>query len=167
MGDNKCLYCQIPIPENRKYCSDLCKERYRYENTIKEKKCSICGKTFKGSIGTKCCSDKCKLKAQKIYKKVCPICNKKFKARGNGIYCSQSCYRLANSSTKGLTMATCEVCNAQFKTLKTDLAVTSVCSDKCSTNLFSTYINRANLEVFGTTNKEEIIEIFEKRRNSS
>lgn len=157
-----CLQCNAPISPNRKYCSDLCKERYRYAHTIKKKKCIVCKKEFEGSIGTKCCSEKCKLKAQKKYKKICPVCGTKFKARGNGIYCSDVCYRTANSTTKGLIIATCDVCHNKFQTLKSNPEAT--CSDKCSSRLFSTYISNINREIFGTTNKAHIQQYISERR---
>lgn len=149
-----CKMCGSEISNNRIYCSDKCKEKHRYLNTIYEKKCIVCSKEFKGTKGKVVCSSECSLKAQRKNTKVCPICHSEFDSRGNGIYCSEICYRTANNPTKGLMVSTCEVCGITFKTLKTAPELT--CSDICSTKLFSTYINRANKEVFGTTDKNKI-----------
>lgn len=151
---NLCKVCGVEIGNNRVFCSNKCKEKYRYDNTIYKKKCSACGKEFEGTKGMVVCSHKCSLKAQRKNIKVCPICHSEFNSRGNGIYCSEICYRTANNPTKGLMVTTCEVCGITFKTLKT--APESTCSDLCSTKLFSTYINRANKEVFGTIDKSKI-----------
>lgn len=149
-----CLNCGIEITQNRKFCSDKCRYNHHYANTITSKPCSVCGKEFKGKGKERCCSDKCRKKAQRIYKKTCPICKKSFKARGNGIYCSNICYRTANSPSKGLTVAHCKVCGNGFRTSL--VAHQLVCSDECSSKLFSVYINQSLVDVFGTTDKKEI-----------
>lgn len=159
---NNCKVCGTIIHNNRIYCSNKCKEKHRYSNTIYKKKCSICGKEFEGAKGKVVCSPECSLKAQRINTKVCPICQSEFKSRGNGVYCSDICYRTANNPSKGLMVTSCEVCEVTFKTLKT--APESTCSDLCSTKLFSTYINRANKEVFGTTDKNQIRKKIATRR---
>lgn len=151
---NNCKVCGTIIHNNRIYCSDKCKEKHRYSNTIFKKKCSVCGKEFEGAKGKVVCSSDCSLKAQRKNIKICPICQSEFNSRGNGVYCSEICYRTANNPTKGLMVTSCEVCNTTFKTLKTNPEVT--CSDLCSTKLFATYINRANKEVFGTIDKSKI-----------
>lgn len=150
----ECKQCKVQISDNKKYCSDKCKEKYKYDTTPYIKNCSVCKNVFLGKKGTKTCSPECKLKSQKLYKKVCLVCKNKFNARGNGLYCSDVCYRTANSTTKGLIVLRCEVCHNNFQTLRTSSDV--VCSDKCGSKLFSTYIVKANREVFGTSNKVEI-----------
>lgn len=162
---NKCKKCGVDISSNRVFCSDKCKDRYRYYNTIYIKTCSVCNEEFPATKGMTVCSPECSLKAQRKNIKICPICQSEFDSRGNGVYCSDICYRTANNPTKGLMVSTCEVCNTTFKTLKTNPDM--VCSDLCSTKLFSTYINRANKEVFGTADKSKIRKIIETRRELS
>lgn len=158
---NICKVCGVEISNNRIYCSDSCKEKHRYINTIYKKKCSVCGKEFQSTKGKSVCSPECSLKAQRNSIKVCPICHSEFVSRGNGVYCSEICYRTANNPNKGLMVATCEVCGVDFKILKTSPRPT--CSDLCSTKLFSTYIDRANKEVFGNTDKNKIKKIITRR----
>lgn len=160
---NICKVCEVEISNNRVFCSNKCKEKHRYYNTIYKKKCSICGKDFEATKGKVVCSPECSLKAQRKNTKLCPICHSEFNSRGNGVYCSEICYRTANNPTKGFMVSTCEVCGATFKTLKTTPELT--CSDICSTKLFSTYINRANKEVFGTTDKSKIRKNIVTRRD--
>lgn len=151
----KCLNCNKElVGKQTSYCSVSCKKKYIYNNTVSKKSCAVCRKEFEARLGVKYCSDKCSLKAQRKNKKVCPMCNKKFLARGNGVYCSNVCYRTANSSTKGLMVSYCKVCGQSFKTLISNPEV--VCSDSCSTRLFSVYINETLIEVFGTTDKNQI-----------
>lgn len=151
---NNCKMCGTIIHNRRIYCSNKCKQKYKYENTLYKKNCSICGKEFIGKRGKVVCSHECSIKAQRTIIKVCPMCKSEFNSRGNGVYCSEICYRTANNPTKGLMVAICEVCNSTFKTSKNAPELT--CSDLCSTKLFSTYINRANKEVFGTTDINQI-----------
>ena len=159
---NKCRVCGVEIPDRKTYCSSKCKEKHRYDNTLYEKICDVCGKKFVGKKGTSKCSAECVLKSERRYKKVCPMCKTEFDSRGNGVYCSEICYRTANSSTKGLMITSCEVCNSSFRT--SIAAPELVCSDICSSKLFQTYINKANKEVFGTNNPKKIKSILKERR---
>lgn len=151
---NKCLNCGAEIDGKRKYCSSKCKKKYLYANKIVLKTCAICGKEFKGTEGTKCCSPECVLKSQQIYKKICPVCGTTFIARGNGVYCSNSCYRLANNPTKGLFDTTCYVCGETFKTPKDNPKLT--CSDECASNIMDVCIKNTLMKVFGTTDVNTI-----------
>lgn len=160
---NKCKVCGVEINPRKIYCSNSCKERYRYENTLISKTCIVCGKEFFGKKGKTVCSSECSVRSQRNTVKTCPVCNKSFDARGNGIYCSNVCYRTANSSTKGLIVTDCEVCGNSYKSLITKPTLT--CGDICSSMLFPTYINRINKEVFGTTNTKLIRKEIKKRRS--
>lgn len=150
----KCLVCEKEILNNRVYCSNSCKEKYRYKNTTYNKNCIICGKEICVTKGTSVCSKECYLKSQRNKVKTCPVCKSEFNSRGNGVYCSNMCYRIANNPKRGLKISNCEVCGGTFRSLKGYEELT--CSDKCSSNLFYTYINRTNKCVFGTTNKRKI-----------
>lgn len=160
----KCRVCSKEISNNRKYCSNSCKEKHRYNSTIYIKECSVCGEEFPATKGMSTCSPECSLKSQHRYEKVCVVCKNTFLARGNGLYCSDMCYRTANSSTKGLMVTSCEVCNKQFRTLKSNPEAT--CSDLCSSKLFSTYINRVHTEVFGTSDASRIKSIIKRSKSN-
>lgn len=155
-----CKMCGKKITNNKLYCSVNCKDKYRYSHIIHKKKCSVCGKEFNGTKGKKVCSSECFLKAQRHKIKTCPVCHSTFNSRGNGVYCSNICYRTANNPTKGLMVATCEVCLKTFKTSKTNPEL--VCSDYCSSKLFSVYINRAHIDVFKTCDPKKIKKIIYK-----
>ncbi len=162
---NKCRVCGVEIPDRKTYCSSKCKEKHRYDNTLYEKICDVCGKKFVGKKGMTKCSEECSLKSQRKHEKECPMCKTKFNSRGNGIYCSEVCYRTANSATKGLMVTSCEVCSNSFRTPITSPEL--VCSDICSSKLFQTYIDKANQEVFGTTNLREIKAKIKQRSNTN
>ncbi|EOU2097112.1 hypothetical protein C0L75_03065 [Clostridium perfringens] len=156
-----CKNCNKPLENTkRRFCSDKCRKKYFYNNTIVEKSCIVCNKKFKGSINSKCCCEKCNLKAQRKYKKICPICKKSFKSRGNGIYCGESCYKLANNKKKFVTKE-CLVCNRTFKT--SIISNEETCNSKCAANLFSHIINLELSKIFGTYNRKEIFKIVERK----
>lgn len=159
-----CKICGAIIHNKRIYCSNKCKEKRRYNDTIYIKNCSVCGEEFPATKGMTVCSPECSLKAQRKYIKTCPMCKKEFNSRGNGTYCSEVCYRTANSKTKGLTVARCEVCSTDFRTSIVDPDLT--CSDICDSNLFKVYIDANNIEVFGTSSTKEIRKIIKARRTS-
>lgn len=158
----KCKVCDTEISNRRVYCSDKCKEKFRYDTNLLRKRCKICDRKFIGKKGESVCSKECSLKAQRKYEKTCPICNKTFNSRGNGIYCSEVCYRVANDKAKGLEVSTCEVCKISYKKLKTSKSCT--CSDVCSSNLFLTYINNVNQAVFGTKDPDIIKKFLSDKR---
>lgn len=162
---NKCRVCDKEIANNRVYCSDSCKEKYRYDHKLYSKLCIICGKPFEAKKGMVVCSPECSLMAQRKHKKICPMCGKQFNSRGNGVYCSEECYRTANSSTKGLTIRECEVCGNKFRARIDSQDLT--CSIECGSKLFSTFINRSYTAIFGTTDIKSIKSIMKQKENSS
>lgn len=158
----KCRVCGVEIAPNRVYCSNKCKEKYRYDTNLIRKRCSVCNRKFIGKKGESVCSNECSKIAQRKYKKTCPICQKIFDARGNGIYCSDICYRTANDKKKGLTISSCEVCKKSFRKRITSDELT--CSDTCSSELFSYLIKTINQNIFGTDDPQIISDIISHMR---
>lgn len=146
----KCLHCKKPLDNLsigavKKYCNDTC----AYQHKITSKHCPSCGEQFTSTKGTKYCSDKCKEKAYKTTELVCNRCKKVYIGHKGSKYCSDYCRNKSNSSIKDNSLGKCPACG--------ELYVGEFgCSKECRLRLANIHAKRLLLEVFGTTNKEEI-----------
>jgi len=83
---------------SNRFCSSLCRSRYRQQNETFSKTCPQCGKKFETyrSNNATYCSHACAMDAKRKYqpeKRICPICGKEFTtvAYKNQRFCSVSC----------------------------------------------------------------------------
>lgn len=83
---------------SNRFCSSLCRSRYRQSTELEKRVCPQCGKEFVTYRGNKArhCSHACSMDAKRKHyqvKRICPTCGKEFitTTYANKIYCSRSC----------------------------------------------------------------------------
>lgn len=123
------------LAEKREFCSLAC--RGASQQTLVEKECSVCGKSFKIKAyrkSTATCSKECGYVAKKI-KKICVTCGIEFlvpKSRENAKACSNACARdVRGNSIKRQVALVCEHCGKAFEEAQSHAGRRRFCSIDC------------------------------------
>ena len=129
---NNCLYCGSEFEQNigkgrkRKFCSNYCRHRYRYErlkNELTDATCKNCRKQLTRKQ-KKFCSYECFHISQRIVKgtiRVCVVCGSDFEPRVKRYQCcSLECSSIKGGRTKATKpreriQKDCEICGTQFE----------------------------------------------------
>lgn len=129
----KCLHCERPIDNKKKFCNKKCRDNYHYNKNKVEKTCPTCGKKMITTKNKSYCSLECSYANRKKTFKICPVCKKRFKGYNQRIYCSRKCSDIINNEKKGIKYDKCVVCGGLFKKIPNESKKT--CSADCASNL--------------------------------
>lgn len=157
----KCLHCERPISNKKKFCNKKCRDNYHYNKNKVEKICPTCNKKMITTKNKTFCSLQCSYKNREKTMKICPVCKKRFKGISNRIYCSKKCSDIVNNVKKGIKYSNCVVCGGYFKNFLDESKKT--CSKECAGKLIDHTKELILMRAFATTDSNLASNYFIKR----
>lgn len=157
-GTGRCINCGKEhdttnnVGRTRKYCSERCRELYKRKTSVTI--CRVCGRIIIGT-GKDFCSEQCRKKREKK----CVICGTSFYGFHTSKYCSDECKSIGKKKNyekyKDKTIKRkCVICGTEFECKRS--SPKTYCSTYCKNAAVANKVDATLLELFGSTNKENI-----------